>query len=45
MWQLIKLECNPQQVAKLRSIPHYYGLPIDGRSLTTELIKQEGGSF
>ncbi|PYR73568.1 MAG: 2-oxoacid:acceptor oxidoreductase subunit alpha [Acidobacteria bacterium] len=42
MWQLIKLECTPQQVAKLRSIPHYYGLPIDGRSLTTELLKQEG---
>jgi hypothetical protein len=20
MWQLIKLECNPQQIAKLRSI-------------------------
>jgi len=42
MWQLIKLECTPQQIAKLRSIPHYYGLPIDGRSLTTELLKQEG---
>jgi len=42
MWSLIKLECNPQQVAKLRSIRHYYGLPIDGRSLTTELLKQEG---
>ena len=41
MWQLIKLECNPQQVAKLRSIRNYYGLPIDGRSLTTELLKQE----
>ena len=40
--QVIKLECNPQQIAKLRSIPHYYGLPIDGRSLTTELLKQEG---
>jgi 2-oxoglutarate ferredoxin oxidoreductase subunit alpha len=42
MWSLIKLECNPQQVAKLRSIRHYYGLPIDGRSLTNELLKQEG---
>jgi len=42
MWQLIKLECNPQQVAKLRSIRHYYGLPIDGRSVTNELLKQEG---
>src|SRR5919204_1556872 len=38
MWSLIKLECSPQQAAKLRSIRHYYGLPIDGRSLTTELL-------
>jgi 2-oxoglutarate ferredoxin oxidoreductase subunit alpha len=42
MWQLLKLECNPQQVAKLRSIRLYYGLPLDGRSVTTELLKQEG---
>jgi len=42
MWQLIKLECNPQQIAKLRSIRHYYGLPLDGRSITTEMLKQEG---
>jgi len=42
MWSLIRLECNPEQVSKLRSIRHYYGLPIDGRSLTTELLKQEG---
>jgi len=42
MWSLVKLECNPQQVAKLRSIRHYYGLPIDGRSLTDALLKQEG---
>ena len=42
MWQLIKLECNPQQIAKLRSIRLYYGLPLDGRSVTTELLKQEG---
>ena len=42
MWSLLKLECNPAQVGKLRSIKHYYGLPIDGRSLTNELLKQEG---
>ena len=42
MWSLIKLECNAPQVAKLRSIRHYYGLPIDGRSLTNEVLKQEG---
>jgi len=42
MWSLIRLECTAEQVAKLRSIKHYYGLPIDGRSLTNELLKQEG---
>ena len=39
---LLKVECDPAQFAKLRSIRHYVGLPIDGRSVTTELIKQEG---
>ena len=39
---LIKMECNAAQFAKLRSIRHYVGLPIDGRSVTTELLKQEG---
>jgi hypothetical protein len=36
------MECNTEQFAKLRSIRHYVGLPIDGRSVTTELLKQEG---
>ena len=39
---LLKVECDPAQFAKLRSIRHYIGLPIDGRSVTTELVKQEG---
>ena len=38
---LLKMECTPAQFAKLRSIRHYVGLPIDGRSVTTELLKQE----
>ena len=38
---LLKVECDPAQFAKLRSIRHYIGLPIDGRSVTTELMKQE----
>jgi 2-oxoglutarate ferredoxin oxidoreductase subunit alpha len=41
MLSLLRMECNPAQIAKLRSIPHYAGLPIDGRSVTTELLKQE----
>jgi hypothetical protein len=35
------MECNPTQIAKLRTIPHYVGLPIDGRSVTAELLRQE----
>jgi 2-oxoglutarate ferredoxin oxidoreductase subunit alpha len=43
MLSLLKMECNVEQFAKLRSILHYVGLPIDGRSVTTELVKQERG--
>jgi 2-oxoglutarate ferredoxin oxidoreductase subunit alpha len=41
MLGLLKMECTVEQFAKLRSIRHYVGLPIDGRSVTTELLKQE----
>ena len=41
MLSLLRMECTPQQIAKLRAIPHYAGLPIDGRTVTTELMKQE----
>ncbi len=44
MLALLKMECTAAQFAKLRSIRHYVGLPIDGRSVTTELLKQERGS-
>src|SRR5690349_8556595 len=40
MLSLLRMECNPTQIAKLRTIPHYVGLPIDGRSVTTELLRQ-----
>jgi 2-oxoglutarate ferredoxin oxidoreductase subunit alpha len=43
MLTLLKMDCNVEQFAKLRSIRHYVGLPIDGRSITTELISQENG--
>ena len=42
MLSLLKMECTTEQFAKLRSILHYVGLPIDGRSVSTELLKQEG---
>ena len=41
MLSLLRMECTPAQIAKLRPVPHYAGLPIDGRSVTTELLKQE----
>jgi len=44
MLSLLKMECSPAQFAKLRSIRHYIGLPIDGRSVTTEFLKQEGSA-
>jgi 2-oxoglutarate ferredoxin oxidoreductase subunit alpha len=44
MLSLLRMECTAAQFAKLRSILHYVGLPIDGRSVSSELIKQEQGS-
>jgi 2-oxoglutarate ferredoxin oxidoreductase subunit alpha len=41
MLGLLRMECAPAQVAKLAGIRHYVGLPIDGRSVTTELLNQE----
>jgi 2-oxoglutarate ferredoxin oxidoreductase subunit alpha len=41
MLSLLRMECTAAQIAKLRGIPHYAGLPIDGRSVTTDLLKQE----
>ena len=42
MLSLLKMECTPEQFVKLGSILHYVGLPIDGRSVSTELLKHEG---
>src|SRR5437763_11011512 len=42
MLQLIKLDVDSSQVAKLRSVLHFNGLPIDARSVTDEIISQEG---
>jgi 2-oxoglutarate ferredoxin oxidoreductase subunit alpha len=39
---LMKLELSPERVAKLRSVLHYNGLPIDARSITDDLLAQEG---
>ena len=42
MHQLIKLDIAVNEIPKLRSVRHYNGLPIDARSITDEIISQEG---
>ncbi len=42
MLDLLKLDLNAAQTTKLRSVRHYNGLPIDARSVTDEIISQEG---
>jgi 2-oxoglutarate ferredoxin oxidoreductase subunit alpha len=39
---LLKLDLPTEQVAKLRSILHYNGLPIDARTITEEFATKEG---
>jgi 2-oxoglutarate ferredoxin oxidoreductase subunit alpha len=40
--QLMKLELTPERCGKLRSVLHYSGLPIDARSVTEDVLAQEG---
>jgi len=40
--QLMKLELTPDQQKKLRSVLHYNGLPIDARSISDDVLAQEG---
>ena len=40
--QLMRLELTPERVSKLRSVLHYNGLPIDARSVTDDVLAQEG---
>jgi 2-oxoglutarate ferredoxin oxidoreductase subunit alpha len=39
---LMKLEYPPELVARLRSVRYYGGLPLDARTVTDEIVKQEG---
>lgn len=39
---LLKLDLPGEQVAKLRSILHYNGLPVDARTITEEFAAKEG---
>ena len=42
MLQLMRLELTPERISKLRSVLHYNGLPIDARSVTDDVLAQEG---
>jgi 2-oxoglutarate ferredoxin oxidoreductase subunit alpha len=42
MLQLMKLELTPDRQKKLRSVLHYSGLPIDARSISDDVLAQEG---
>ena len=39
---LMRLELDAELIAKLRSLRYYGGLPLDARTVTDEIIKQEG---
>jgi 2-oxoglutarate ferredoxin oxidoreductase subunit alpha len=38
---LLRLELDPDEVTRLRSVRHYNGLPIDARSVTDAIVSQE----
>ncbi len=42
MLALMRLELSPERIGKLRSVLHYNGLPIDARSVSDEVLVQEG---
>ncbi len=39
---LMRLELDAELIAKLRSVRYYGGLPLDARTVTDEVVKQEG---
>jgi len=39
---LMRLEYDAEEIAKLRSMRYYGGLPIDARTVTDDIIRQEG---
>jgi 2-oxoglutarate/2-oxoacid ferredoxin oxidoreductase subunit alpha len=42
MLSLLKLDLPAAETTKLRSVRHFNGLPIDARSVTDEIVVQEG---
>lgn len=39
---LMRLELDPEDIAKLRGVRYYGGLPLDARTVTGEIVRQEG---
>ena len=42
MLGLLRQELSADRIGKLRKVLHYNGLPLDARSLTTDILAQEG---
>ena len=38
---LMRMEFDVDSIAKLRSVRYYGGLPLDARTVTDEIVKQE----
>ena len=39
---LMKLDLGVERVAKLRSVRYYGGMPLDARTVTDDIVRQEG---
>jgi 2-oxoglutarate/2-oxoacid ferredoxin oxidoreductase subunit alpha len=39
---LMRLELDPDLIARLRSVRYYGGLPLDARTVTDDIVRQEG---
>ncbi|MGO8789812.1 MAG: 2-oxoacid:acceptor oxidoreductase subunit alpha [Terriglobia bacterium] len=44
MLGLLRLESSAEEIAKLRSVRHYDGLPLDARTVTDEILSQEAAN-
>src|SRR5262249_49347629 len=40
--QMMRLEFDPEDQARLRSMRYYGGLPLDARTVTDDIVRQEG---
>jgi 2-oxoglutarate ferredoxin oxidoreductase subunit alpha len=38
----MRMEMDPTGIAKFRSVRYYGGLPLDARTVTDEIVRQEG---